>query len=126
MTTSRAPAGIETDTTNASNAMARMNPLNAKDTAELLNIDWRAILRSQRQIAPSKAVNLDAAPLGIQSEGAPLALDQTPDTWLRLLIKFYKPTEAVLFHYALRLCRGGPLAGGFTRDEFVQAARARL
>ena len=91
--------------------------------AEWLNIDWRALLRPQPQIVLSKAINLDAAPQGASAARVPLAFDQTPDSWMRLLIEFYKPTEAVLLHYALRLCRSGLLAEGFTRDEFIKAAR---
>ncbi|MCY3781781.1 MAG: toprim domain-containing protein [Chloroflexi bacterium] len=90
--------------------------------AEWLKIDWRALLRPRPQIVTSTAIDLNAAP-GQAAASAPLAFDIAPDSWLRTLINFYEPTEAVLFHYALRLCRSGPLAEGFTRDEFIMAAR---
>ena len=96
---------------------------NAKDTADFLKIDWRALLKPRPQIVSSQDIDLDAAPQEAAAAPAPLAFEKAPDSWLRVLIKFYKPTEVVLFHYALRLCRSGPLAAGFTRDEIVQAAR---
>ncbi|MCY3780011.1 MAG: toprim domain-containing protein [Chloroflexi bacterium] len=92
--------------------------------AEWLNIDWRALRwpRPQPQIASSTAIDLNAAPQA-DTETAPLSFEQAPDSWLRLLTKFHKPTEAPLFLYALRFCQSGPLAGGFTRDEFIHGAR---
>ena len=77
----------------------------------------------QPQIVSSTTIDLDATPEQAAAATAPLAFDSAPDSWLRTLIKFYKPTEAALFHYALRFCQSGPLAQGFTRDEFVQGAR---
>ena len=96
---------------------------NAKGVAEWLGIDWRALLRPQPQIVSSKDIDLDAAPR-TGAETAPLALDEAPDSWLRLLNKFYTSTEAALFRYALPLCRTSPLAQGFTRDEFVKGVRS--
>ena len=97
--------------------------LNTIETAERLGIDWRAILASQRSDISATSIDLDAAPQPINSERAPLALDEAPDTWLTLILKFYTLTAATLFLFALRLYRTGPLAQGFTRDEFVTAAR---
>jgi len=91
--------------------------------AEWRNIDWRALLKPQPQFVSPKGIDLNAAPGQATATRAPLAFDQTPDTWLRSLIDFYTPTEAALFHYALRFCQTGPLSGGFTRDEFIQGAR---
>lgn len=91
---------------------------------EWLNIDWRALLKPRPQVVTSKTIDLDAAPQQAAAATAPLALDSAPDSWLRTLITFYKPTEAVLFHFALRFCQSGPLAEGFTRDVFVQRARS--
>ena len=89
--------------------------------AEWLNIDWRALLRPRPQDDSPRGIDLSAAPE--QAAAASLAFDIAPDSWLRTLIKFYKPTEAVLLHYALRLRASGALAEGFTRDEFITAAR---
>ena len=96
--------------------------LNAKEMAERLGIEWRALRWSQPQIVSSHKIDLDAAPQ-TDAETAPLSFDQPPDSWLRLLIKFYKPTEAVLFHFALLLCRADPQALGFNVGEFIKAVR---
>ena len=96
---------------------------NAKQVAEWLGIDWRALRWSQPQSVSSKNIDLDAAPQ-IDSTEAPLSFDQAPDSWLRQLIKFCTKTEAALFHFALRLCRTGPLAQGFYIDEFIEALRS--
>ena len=101
----------------------RCGKIDSWQVAEWLNIDWRALLKPQPQIVSSTTIDLDAAPEQAAAATAPLAFDIAPDSWLRTLIKFYKPTEAALFHYALRFCQSGPLAQGFTRDEFVQGAR---
>ena len=95
---------------------------NAKQVAEWLGIDWRALRWSQPQSVSSKNIDLDAAPQ-IDAETAPLSFDQAPDSWLRQLIKFCTKTEAALFHFALRLCRTGPLTLGFTIQEFVKSLR---
>ena len=51
-------------------------------------------------------------------------LSQAPDSWLRLLIKFYKPTEAVLFHFALPAVQSrSPGTGFHRRQEFIKAVR---
>lgn len=65
--------------------------MNAKDTAELLNIDWRALIRPQLSIVPPTNVDPDAAS---QTDSGPLSFENTPDSWLRLLIRFCKPTES--------------------------------
>ena len=90
--------------------------------AEWLSIDWRALLRSQSAVGATNDIDLDAAPQS-DSTGAPLSFDNAPDTWLRTVIKFYPPIMGVLFYFALRLCRTGPLAQGFTRGEFINALR---
>ena len=95
---------------------------NAKRVAEWLNIDWRALTRPQRSIVSPNNIDLDAAPQ--PAETAPLSFENAPDTWLGLLIKFYKPIDAVLFFFALRICSAGPLAQCFTRREFIKAVRA--
>ena len=69
----------------------------AKDAAKWLVIDWRALLRAQLQIVSSKHIDLEAAPRQTEADRASLTFDEAPDTWLRLLIKFFKPTEALLF-----------------------------
>ena len=96
---------------------------NAKQVAEWLDIDWRALIRPQRSFVSAGNIDLDAAPQ-IDSTEAPLSFDQAPDSWLRQLIKFCTKTEAALFHFALRLCRTGPLAQGFYIDEFIEALRS--
>ena len=96
--------------------------LNAKQMAERLDIDWRPLIRTQPKLVSSRGIDLNAAPQ-TDATAAPLSFDQAPDSWLRLLIKFYKPTEAVLFHFALPLCRDGPQAPGFTVGEFIKALR---
>ena len=95
---------------------------NAKQVAEWLGIDWRALIRPQRSIVATNNIDLGAAPQ-IDSTEAPLSFDQPPDSWLRLLIKFFPHTVAVLFHFAFRLCRTGPLTLGFTIQEFVKSLR---
>ena len=90
--------------------------------AERLDIDWHALLRPQPQIISSQDIDLDAAPQP-DSAQTPLSFDEAPDTWLRLLIKFYTSLEAVLFYFALPVCSAGPLAQGFTRREFIAALR---
>ena len=94
---------------------------NAKQVAEWLGIEWRALRRPKPKIVSSRNIDLDAAPQ--QVETAPRSFDQVPDSWRRAFRQFYKPTEAVLFHFALRVCRTGPLAQGFTRQEFIKALR---
>ena len=95
---------------------------NAKQVAEWLGIDWRALIRPQRSFVSAGNIDLDAAPQ-IDSTEAPLSFDQPPDSWLRQLIKFCTKTEAVLFHFALRVCRTSSLAQGFTRQEFIKTVR---
>ena len=97
--------------------------LNAKEMAERLDIDWRPLIRPQPKLVSSTDIDLDAAPQLTEAEPAPLSLDQAPDTWLSLLTKFHTPTDALLFHFALRVCRTGSLAQGFTRQEFIKALR---
>ena len=92
--------------------------------AEWMHIDWRALLKTRTQLVSSKDIDLNAAPGQAAATRAPLAFDIAPDSWLRTLIDFYTPTEATLFHYALRFCQTGPLAEGFTRDEFIKGARS--
>ena len=96
---------------------------NAKQVAEWLGIDWRALIRPQRSIVSTNNIDLGAAPQ-IDSTEAPLSFDQAPDSWLRLLIKFYKPTEAVLFHYVPRALKSGSLPEQFTRRELINALPA--
>ena len=96
---------------------------NAKQVADWLGIDWRALTRSRLPLISSKDIDLDAAPQP-DSAHTPLSFDKAPDTWLRLLNMFFTQTEAVLFLFALRLCSVGPLAQGFTRGEFTKALRA--
>ena len=57
------------------------------------------------------------------AETAPLSFEYAPDTWLRLLIEFFKPTDAVLFRFAQPASRAGHLAQEFTRQEFVNVVR---
>ena len=95
---------------------------NAKQVAEWLGIDWRALIRPQRSFVSAGNIDLDAAPQ-IDSTEAPLSFDQPPDSWLRLFNKFYKPTEAQLFFFSLRAHRAGPLAESFTTQEFIEALR---
>ena len=90
--------------------------------AERLGIDWRPLIRPQPKSFSSQGIDLDAAP-ETDAETAPLAFDQAPDSWLRLLIKFYKSTEAVLFNFALPLRGAGLQASGFTVSEFIKALR---
>ena len=94
----------------------------AKQVAEWLSIDWRALIRPQLSIVSPSNISLDAAPQP-DSAQTPLSFDEAPDTWLRLLIKFYTSLEAVLFYFALPVCSAGPLAQGFTRREFIAALR---
>ena len=96
--------------------------LNAKDCAEVLGIDWRSLLIPQPKLVSSKDIDLNAAP-GTDAEAAPLSFKRAPDSWLRTAIKFYTPTAAALFHFALPLCRTGPLAQGCLIDEFIEASR---
>ena len=96
---------------------------NAKQVAEWLGIDWQGLASPQRSIVSSKDINLDAAPQQTQAERAPLSFDKAPDTWLRLLIKFYKPTEALLFFYFLRARKAGHLTQAFTRKQCMKALR---
>ena len=88
-----------------------------------LGVDWRAILRAQRPIIPSKAVNLAAAPQAAELEPAPLSLQQAPDTWLRLFIKFYTKTVALLLLFVLRAQAASLLPKDFTRQELLKALR---
>ena len=88
--------------------------------AEWLNIDWRALLRPRPQIASSTALDLNAVPQA-DGETARLSFEQAPDSWLRLLRKFYKPIEAVLFLYVLRALKDGALTERFTRQELFKA-----
>ena len=94
---------------------------NAKQVAEWLGIDWCALRRPQPKIISTNKIDLDAAPQ--QTETAPLSFNQVPDTWRRLLIKFYKPTEAVLFLYVQRARKAGLLAPDVTRGECIKALR---
>ena len=96
--------------------------LNAKDTADLLNIDWRSLITPQPQRVSSTHIDLDSAP-GTDVETAPLAFEQVPDSWLRTSNKFYTQTATTLLHFALCACRTGPLAEGFLTDEFIAASR---
>ena len=96
--------------------------LNAKEMAERLGIDWRPLIRPQPKLVSSRGIDLNAAPQ-IDSTEAPLSFDQAPDSWLRLLIKFCKPTEAVLFHYVPRALKANLLATNFTRGECMKALR---
>ena len=97
--------------------------LNAKEMAERLDIDWRALIRPQPKLVSSTDIDLDAVPQP-DSAQAPLSFHKAPDTWLRALLKFYPHTMAVLYHFALRVCRTRSLAQGFTRQEFVSALRS--
>ncbi|MCE2471833.1 MAG: toprim domain-containing protein [Anaerolineae bacterium] len=96
---------------------------NSKQLAEFLGVDRRAILRAQRPIIPSKAVNLAAAPQAAELEPAPLSLQQAPDTWLRLFIKFYTKTVALLLLFVLRAQAASLLPKDFTRQELLKALR---
>ena len=96
---------------------------NAMQMATWLNIDWRALLRTQPQIVSSKDIDLEAAPRQTEADRAPLAFDEAPDTWLRLLIKFFKPTEALLFLFLLRARKADLLAKDFTRKQCMKALR---
>ena len=96
--------------------------LNAKEMAERLDIDWRALIRPQPNILSSPGIDLDAAPQ-TDAETAPLSFEHVPDSWQRISNKFYKPTAVALFHFALPLCRTGPFAQGFVIDEFIEALR---
>ena len=95
----------------------------AKQVAEWLGIDWRALIRPQLSTVSPKNIDLDAAPQQTEAEPAPLSFENAPDTWLGLLIKFYASIDAVLFFFALHVCSAGPLAQGFTRREFIAALR---
>ena len=97
---------------------------NAKQVADWLGIEWRALRRPKPKIVSSKDINLDAAPQQTAAERAPLSFDEAPDTWLRLLIKYHKPTEAVLFLYVQRARKTGHLAQSFTRRELIKALRS--
>ena len=85
--------------------------------AEWLGIDWRALLRPQPQRVSENMIDLDAAPQQTEAMNAPLAFEQPPDTWLRLLIKHYTQTLVVLYFYCFRALRAGLLAPAFTRGE---------
>ncbi len=93
---------------------------NAKQLAEFLGIDWRSLLRPQPKLVSTADIDLNAAPAP-NVETAPLAFDQAPDSWLRLLRKFYKPIEAVLFLYVSRAHKSDVLAEQFTRQELLKA-----
>ena len=95
---------------------------NSKQLADWVDIDWRALLRPQPQIVSSKDTDLAAAPQTV-AETAPLSFEQAPDSWLRLLNKFYKPTVALLFLYILRARKAGLLIPDFTRGECIKAVR---
>ena len=99
--------------------------LNAKEMAERLGIDWRALRWSQPQIVSSKNIDLNAVPQ-TDAETAPLSFDQAPDTWLRLLIEFYKPTEAVLFHFAQPCAQSRSLGTGIHQTGIHQSLCAHL
>ena len=97
--------------------------LNTIETAELLEIDWRAILRAYHSTTLARTnIDLTAAPQ-TKPSGTPLAFEKTPDTWLRMFIEFYKRTEAVFFFFAMKARNAGLLADGFTRPEFMNALR---
>ena len=77
--------------------------------AEWLNIDWRALLKPQPQIVSSTTIDLSAAPeqaAATRQRRSPLI--SPPTAGCGCLIKFYKPTEAALFHFALRFCQSSP------------------
>ena len=94
----------------------------AKQVAEWLGIDWRALIRPQPQIISSQDIDLDAAPQP-DSAQTPLSFDEAPDTWLRLLTKFHTQTDALLFLYHLRARKAGLLVKGFNRGECMKTLR---
>ena len=83
--------------------------------AEWLGIDWRTLLRPQPKTPSANKIDLDAAPQ--ETESASLSFEQPPDSWLRLLIKFYKPTLAPLYFFAFRARREGLLPPALTRQK---------
>ncbi len=96
--------------------------LNAKEMAERLGIERRALVRPQPNIVSSQGIDLNAAPQ-MDAETAPLSIEHAPDSWLRTFNKFYTRTEAVLFFYVLRAPRSDCLAQSFTTQEFIEALR---
>ena len=97
---------------------------NAKTVAEWLGIDLSALLGPWRKSRSARKTDLNAAPLRPRPDSAPPSFEQPPDTWLKLLRRYYTTTDPVLFHFAMRLCRSGPLAEGFTIQEFIRALRS--
>ena len=96
--------------------------LNAKDTAELLSIDWRAHIGPQLKLVSSTNIDLNAAPQ-TDVETAPLSFESIPDSWLRAFNKFYTSTEAQLFFFTFGARSAGTLAESFTTQEFIQTLR---
>ena len=96
--------------------------LNAKDTAELLGIDWRAHIGPQPKLVSSTNIDLNAAPQ-TDVETAPLSFEHIPDSWLRAFNKLYTSAEARLFFFAFRARSAGSLAESFTIQEFIQTLR---
>ena len=94
----------------------------AKQVAEWLSIDWRALIRPQLSIVSPSNISLDAAPQP-DSAQTPLSFDEAPDTWLRLLTKFHTQTDALLFLYHLRARKAGLLLKGFNRGECMKTLR---
>lgn len=92
---------------------------NAKQLAEFLDIDWRSLLKSRPQPVSSTGADLNAVPQ-TAAETAPLAFERAPDSWLRSIIRFCKPIEAVLFLYVIRALNAGTLARRFTRRELLK------
>ena len=68
-----------------------------------------------------KNTDLDAAPQQTEAVNAPLSFEQPPDSWLRLLIKFYTQTLAILYFFCWRGRRVGLLPPAFTRSEIFNA-----
>ena len=95
---------------------------NAKQVAEWLGIDWRALIRSRPQIVSSRGIDLDAAPQ-TDATAAPLSFEYVPDSWQRASNRSDTQTAAALFHFALPLCTTGPFAQGFVIDELIEASR---
>lgn len=67
--------------------------------AEWLNIDWRALLKSQSAIISSKKLDPTAAPELGSAEAHPF-FDHPTDTWLRTILEFYPHVMASLYLYA--------------------------
>ena len=95
---------------------------NTIQTAEWLNIDWRALLKDQSSNGSSKSINLNAIPL-TDAVPTPHSFEYAPDTWQTQINKTYTTTYATLLYFALRLRSAELLPEAFTVKDFINESR---